>query len=103
MEKIGGPVQEESHCLLRLYISGPTAISARALVNIRNICEQHLSGRYTLEVIDLSIDPGRAKDDNIISLPTLLQIRPRGLKRMIGDMSDTNMVLNGLGIEPLLQ
>lgn len=89
----------EGRLLLRLYIAGPTTISTRALVNIRTICEEHLRERYDLEVVDLSIDPKRAREDNIISLPTLLRIMPASSKRLIGDMSDTQKVLKGLGID----
>ena len=90
----------QRHYLLRLYIAGPTTISTRALVNIRSICEEHLHGHYELEVIDLSVEPKRAMEDNIISLPTLLKIRPRSVQRLVGDMSNTDRVLKSLDIDP---
>ena len=95
-----GPIDTDRFSL-RLYIAGPTTISTRAIVNIRSICEQFLAGRYDLEVIDLSIEPGRAKEDNIISLPTLIKIRPNGIKRLIGDLSKVDQVLKGLEIDPI--
>ncbi|MDQ3101282.1 MAG: circadian clock KaiB family protein [Bacteroidota bacterium] len=107
MERVtNGPVPnvastDPGRYLLRLYIAGPTTTSTRAIVNIRTLCEEYLSGRYDLEVIDLSIDPKAAAQDHIISLPTLLKIQPDPLKRLIGDMSNTNRVLSGLGIDPL--
>jgi circadian clock protein KaiB len=86
--------------LLRLYISGATPNSTRALANIRRICEDYLKGRYELEIIDIYQDPALAKDDQIIALPTLIKRLPLPLHRLIGDMSDEGKVLVGLDLKP---
>ena len=83
--------------ILRLFITGATPNSVRALSNIREICENHLKGRYTLEIIDVYQQPLLAKDQQIIALPMLVKSTPMPLKRLIGDMSDTEKVLKGLG------
>lgn len=90
-----------SRFMLRLYISGPTTISSRALVNIRTLCEKHLRGNYDLEVVDLSLDPKKAQEDRIISLPTLMKLEPLPVKRFVGDMSNTDRILACLGIDPI--
>jgi circadian clock protein KaiB len=84
--------------LLRLYISGRTPKSALALANLRRICEERLAGQYELEVIDLSESPERARTDDIVALPTLVRKLPPPLRRVIGDLSDTERVLVGLAI-----
>jgi circadian clock protein KaiB len=92
--------------VLRLYVTGTTAHSARAIVNIRKFCEEHLAGRYELKVIDLSQDPALAKGEQIVAAPTLIKKLPLPLRRFIGDMSRTERLLVGLdlrgpGGEPL--
>jgi len=87
--------------LLRLYISGATPNSTRALANLRRICEENLKGRYELEIIDIYQNPKVAKDDQIIALPTLIKKLPLPLHRLIGDMSDKNKVLVGLDLKPI--
>ncbi len=84
--------------VLRLYIAGPTQQSSRAVVNIRKICEEHLKGRYELEVLDLLQNPGIAKTDQIIAAPTLARISPLPVRRFIGDLSQTDRILKGLGL-----
>jgi circadian clock protein KaiB len=84
--------------VLRLYVTGTTAHSARAIVNIRKICEEHLAGRYDLEVIDLSLQPALAKGEQIIAAPTLVKKLPLPLRRFIGDMSQTERLLVGLDL-----
>jgi circadian clock protein KaiB len=83
---------------LRLYISGSTPNSARALVSIRGICETHLQGRYELEVIDILLQPGRVAEDQIIATPTLVRRSPLPMRRFIGDMSQRERILRGLGL-----
>jgi len=84
--------------LLRLYVTGMTARSRRAIENVRTICEAHLRGRYELEIIDVYQQPVLAKGDQIIAAPTLIKKLPLPLRRIIGDMSSTERVLLGLDL-----
>lgn len=88
----------EAHYVLRLYITGTTPHSTRAIVNIRKICEDHLHGRYELEVVDISLKPALAKGEQIIAAPTLIKKLPLPLRRFIGDMSHTEKILLGLDL-----
>jgi circadian clock protein KaiB len=90
--------QDESHYVLRLYITGTTPHSTRAIVNIRAICEEHLLGRYDLEVVDLSEHPELAATEQIIAAPTLIKKLPLPLRRILGDLSETPRVLVGLDL-----
>ena len=85
---------------LRLYVAGMTPRSTRALANIKEICEQHLNGRYDLQVIDLYQQPVLAKGDQIIAVPTLIKRLPPPLRQLIGDLSDRERVLIGLDLQP---
>jgi circadian clock protein KaiB len=93
------PVPE--HWILRLYIAGMTPTSRTALANIRRICEEHLEGRYSLEVVDLVERPMLAEGDQIFAVPTLVRQLPPPLRKIIGDLSDTEKVIVGLDIQPL--
>jgi len=84
--------------ILRLYVTGSTPQSALAIVNIKNICEKHLKERYELEVIDLYQNPFLAIGEQIIAAPTLIKKLPLPLRRVIGDMSNTDRVLVGLDL-----
>jgi len=84
--------------VLRLFTSGTTPRSARALRNICEICETNLKGRYQLEVIDIYQEPGRATESNIIAAPTLIKDQPLPSRRMVGDLSDRPKVLLNLAI-----
>lgn len=86
---------------LRLYIAGNTAKSATALANLRKYCEQHLSDRYTLEVIDLLVQPQLAAGDQILAIPTLVRKVPVPIRKIIGDLSNEEKVLVGLNIRPI--
>ena len=86
---------------LRLYISGSTPRSTQAIANIKALCEEHLPGRYELEVIDLYQQPHLARDIQVIAVPTLVKEMPLPLKRFIGDMNDEEKLLIGLDIQPL--
>jgi circadian clock protein KaiB len=89
---------------LRLLIVGTTPRSARAIVNIRKLCDEHLAGRYGLEVVDIAEHPEIAAREQIIAAPTLIKTLPLPLRRFIGDMSQTDRILLGLGLlagEPL--
>ncbi len=85
--------------VLRLYVAGTSARSARAIENAKQICDEHLAGRYELEVIDIFQQPHRAKDDQILAVPTLIKRLPAPLKRFIGDLSDREVVLVGLDVK----
>jgi circadian clock protein KaiB len=87
---------------LRLYVAGQTPKSVAAVTNLKKLCEQHLPGRYTIEVIDLMKDPALAQRDQIVAIPTLIRQLPEPLKRIIGDLSNAEKVLVGLDIEPLI-
>lgn len=84
--------------VLRLYVAGTTARSQRAIVNIRRLCEEYLHGRFTLDVIDIYQQPGIAAEEQIIAAPTLIRRLPLPLRRIIGDLSQTEKVLVGLHI-----
>ena len=84
--------------LLRLYVTGTTSRSVRAINNIRQICEEHLKGRYDLEVVDVYQQPKLAEDEQIIAAPTLIKKLPLPLRRIIGDLSDKDRVLLGLDL-----
>lgn len=86
--------------LLRLYVTGTTARSSRAIRTIKAICEEHLRGRYALEVVDIYQRPALAKDEQIVATPTLVRELPPPLRRLIGDLSDTERVLVGLDLRP---
>ena len=84
--------------VLRLYVTGTTPHSIRAISNIRKICEEHLEGRYDLEVLDISQHPTLANNQQIIAAPTLIKQLPLPLRRFIGDMSQTERILIGLDL-----
>jgi circadian clock protein KaiB len=86
------------HYVLRLYATGTTPASSRAIERVRGICEQHLHGHYELEVIDIYQKPALAKDEQIIATPTLIKVLPAPLRRFIGDLSRTEKILFGLGL-----
>ncbi|HEX3089403.1 MAG TPA: circadian clock KaiB family protein [Ilumatobacteraceae bacterium] len=81
---------------LRLYVSGQTPKSARALVNLTKLCETHLKGRYEIEVIDLAEHPELARSDDILAVPTLVRRLPAPFRKVIGDLSNAESVLIGL-------
>jgi circadian clock protein KaiB len=91
--------QVEAEYVLRLFVSGFTPRSQRAIDNLKNICEQHLAGRYRIEVVDLYQSPGLAHDEQIIATPTLVKVRPLPGRRVIGDLSHMDRVLHGLDIQ----
>jgi len=93
--------ENQSKYLLRLYVAGTTPNSMAAIANIKNICIENLEGRYVLEVIDLYQQPQLAAGHQIIAIPTLIRELPPPLRRIIGDLSDTEKVLIGLDLKPL--
>jgi circadian clock protein KaiB len=93
--------RKETEYLLRLYVAGQTAKSVQALANLQKICEEHLAGRYKLEVIDLLENPALARGDQILALPALVRQLPPPVKKIIGDFSSAERVLVGLDIRPV--
>lgn len=87
--------------VLRLYVTGTTPNSSRAVVNLRRICDEHLAGRYDLEVVDVARHPERAVGEQILAAPTLLKQAPLPQRRLIGDLSRTERVLAGLDLAPV--
>jgi len=92
------PVVDEQ--ILRLYIAGQTPKSIKAFANLKRICEEHMPGRYRIEVIDLVQNPQLAAGDQILAVPTLVRRLPEPVRRIIGDLSHTDRVLVGLDIRP---
>jgi circadian clock protein KaiB len=86
---------------LRLYVAGQTPKSLMAFANLKKICEEHLAGQYRIEVVDLIKNPQLAKGDQIFAIPTLVRKLPAPLKKIIGDLSNTQRVLVGLDIRSL--
>ncbi len=86
---------------LRLYIAGNTVKSMTALKNLKSYCEEHLAGRYTLEIIDLLVKPQLAAGDQILAIPTLVRKVPVPIRKIIGDLSNEERVLVGLDIRPV--
>src|SRR5262245_28324100 len=85
---------------LRLYIAGQTPKCIAALSNLRRFCEEHLGGKYRLEVVDLIQNPGLARNDQSLAIPTLIRKFPEPMKKIIGDLSNTERVLVGLDVRP---
>jgi circadian clock protein KaiB len=86
--------------VLRLYVTGMTPKSTKAIANVKKICDEHLAGRYELEVIDIYQQPKLAKGEQIIAAPTLIKKLPLPLRKLIGDMSDTEKFLLGIDLRP---
>jgi len=86
---------------LRLYVAGQTPRSLHAFANLKRICEQHLAGRYRIQIIDLLENPQLAKGDQILAIPTLVRNIPKPARKIIGDLSNTDRVLVGLDIRPV--
>jgi len=95
--------KEKEKYVLRLYVAGLTPRSQMAIRNIKKICEEHLNGRYDLEVIDVYQKPVLAKGEQIIAAPTLIRKLPLPLRRFIGDLSDSERILLGLDLRPKKQ
>jgi circadian clock protein KaiB len=93
-----GAMEPGAEYNLRLYVAGQTPKSLAAIANLRSICKEHLEGRCTIEVIDLLVTPQLAAGDQIVALPTLVRRLPPPLKRIIGNLSDTERVLVGLDL-----
>jgi len=84
---------------LRLYVAGQTPKSIAAIANLKKLCERHLPGRYSIDIVDLMQNPSLAQRDQIVAIPTLIRKLPEPIKRIIGDLSNTERVLIGLDID----
>ena len=101
MEKTKSPVRSQrtkKNWELRLYVAGQTPKSLTAFANLKKICEEHLAGQYHIEVIDLLKQPQLARGDQILAIPTLVRKLPSPIKKIIGDLSNTERVLVGLDV-----
>lgn len=95
----GGPLRLP-HYVLRLYVTGTTARSERAIANAKQVCDTYLADRYHLDIVDIYQDPAAAREHQIVAAPTLVRVRPTPLRRLIGDLSDQARVLAGLDLAP---
>jgi circadian clock protein KaiB len=86
--------------VLRLYVTGLTPRSTRAITSVREVCEEHLAGHYDLEIIDVYQQPGRITRDQIVAIPTLVKCNPSPQRLIVGDMSNRQRLLYGLGLVP---
>jgi circadian clock protein KaiB len=102
MNKNGEPANDpDGKYKLRLFVTGSTPRSARAIANMRKICEENLHGRYDLEVVDVYENPDATRELQIVATPTLVKLLPEPLRRIIGDLSDEERVLAGLNLTPV--
>ena len=85
---------------LRLYVAGKTPKSVAAIENLKTICEQHLEGKYQIEIVDLMLHPQLAKGDQIVAIPTLVRKLPHPIRKVIGDLSNVERALVGLQLRP---
>jgi len=92
--------RDRAKYVLRLYVTGMTPKSTQAITNVQKLCEKHLAGRYELKVIDIYQQPKLAKGEQIIAAPTLIKKLPPPLRRLIGDLSDTERFLVGIDLKP---
>jgi circadian clock protein KaiB len=90
---------EQGHIRLKLYVAGQTPKSVAALSSLKALCDEHLDGKYKLEVIDLLKNPELARGDQILAIPTLVRSLPAPFRKLVGDMSDTERVLVGLDLK----
>jgi len=97
-EALKGQRVRRAKYILRLYVTGSSTRSLRAITNLKKLCEEHLSDEYDLEVIDIYKDPDAAREEQIVAAPTLVKRLPRPLRRFVGDMSNTQKLLVGLEI-----
>jgi circadian clock protein KaiB len=98
--KLAGGVEEPECWHLRLYVAGQSPKSLEAFANLMRICEQHLESRYEIEIVDLVENPQLAAGDEIVAIPTLVRRLPAPMRKIIGDLSDSDRVLVGLQLRP---
>ena len=99
-EQISPPEIDTEIWDLRLYVAGQTPKAVAAFGNLKKVCEEHLAGRYRIEVIDLLVNPQLAKGDQIVAIPTLVRKLPEPIRKIVGDLSKTERVLVGLQLRP---
>jgi circadian clock protein KaiB len=99
-EKNGATGEDEEFWDLRLYVAGQTSKSMAAFANLKRICEERLAGRYRIEVVDLMQNPQLAKGDQILAIPTLVRKLPAPIRKIVGDLSNTERALVGLDLRP---
>lgn len=97
-----GP-RDEPRYVLRLFVTGTTSRSQRAIANMQKICQERLAGHFELQVIDVYQNPEATREFQVVATPTLVKVLPEPLRRIIGDLSDRERVLAGLNIEPALK
>lgn len=96
------PVQDEDATVhLYLYVTGNTALSMRAIMNLKRFCDRHLKGRHTLEIVDVSQQPQLTREEQIVAAPTLVKRLPLPARRVIGDLSNEEKTLKSLGVLPI--
>jgi circadian clock protein KaiB len=100
MDAVEPPTSDEEFWDLRLYVAGQTPKSIAAVTNLKKLCEEHLAGRYRVEVIDLVKNPQLARGDQILAIPTLVRRLPEPMRKIIGDLSNQERVLVGLDVRP---
>lgn len=93
-------VSESEYWELRLYVAGQTTKSLTAFTNLKRLCEEHLAGKYRIEIVDLLKNPQLAQGDQIVAVPTLVRKLPEPVRKIIGTLSDTEKVLVGLQLRP---
>jgi len=93
-------VPDKEIWILKLYVAGQTPKSIAAFANLNKICDEHLAGKYRIEIVDLLKNPKLAKGDQIVAIPTLVRHLPPPVKKIIGDLANTERVLVGLNIKP---
>jgi len=99
-KKPAGPEASEEVRILKLYVAGQNPKSMAAFANLKRICEEHLAGKYRIEIVDLMKNPKLAKGDQILAIPTLVRQLPPPVKKLIGDLANTERVLVGLDLQP---
>lgn len=100
MDGLEPPASGEGFWDLKLYVAGQTPRSIAAVANLKKLCEEHLAGRYRVEVIDLVMNPQLARGDQILAIPTLVRRLPEPMRKIIGDLSNQERVLVGLDVRP---
>ena len=93
-------IAEDTMWSLRLYVAGQSTKSLHAFTNLTSLCEKYLAGHYEIEIIDLVERPALARSDDIVAIPTLVRLSPMPLRKIIGDLSNTERVLVGLRLQP---
>jgi circadian clock protein KaiB len=99
-KKPAKPEAAEETWILKLYVAGQTPNSIAAFANLKKICDEHLAGKYRIEIVDLLKNPKLARGDQILAIPTLVRQLPPPVKKLIGDLANTERVLVGLDIQP---